>query len=114
MIDGPTLVENVARMAARARTAGLELWPHVKTYKSKAIARLQREHGAAGLRSGASPAGGYAITTNLHSRMLVLEGGEISDAWAVDARGWKRTDRHLGGADSRRKQREGFPGAAKR
>jgi len=29
-------------------------------------------------------------TTNLHSRMFVLEDGEISDAWAVDARGWSK------------------------
>jgi D-serine deaminase-like pyridoxal phosphate-dependent protein len=49
LVDGPTLVENVARMAARADAAGVELWPHAKTHKSRQIARLQREHGAAGL-----------------------------------------------------------------
>jgi len=49
LVDGPTLVENVARMAARAGAAGVELWPHMKTHKSTNIARLQREHGAAGL-----------------------------------------------------------------
>jgi D-serine deaminase-like pyridoxal phosphate-dependent protein len=64
VVDGPTLVENVARMAARAEAAGVELWPHVKTHKSKAIARLQREHGAAGLTAA-----------TLHEAGCFAEGG---------------------------------------
>jgi D-serine deaminase-like pyridoxal phosphate-dependent protein len=47
--DGPVLMHNLARMAARADRAQVELWPHTKTHKSQAIARLQRDHGAAGL-----------------------------------------------------------------
>jgi D-serine deaminase-like pyridoxal phosphate-dependent protein len=49
VVDGPTLVENVRSMAARAREAGVGLWPHSKTHKSLAVAALQREHGIAGL-----------------------------------------------------------------
>lgn len=47
--DGPVLMDNLARMAERADRAQVELWPHTKTHKSRTIARLQREHGAAGL-----------------------------------------------------------------
>ena len=49
LVDGPTLIENIRRIAARARARGVELWPHVKTHKSTEIAQLQREHGARGL-----------------------------------------------------------------
>jgi D-serine deaminase-like pyridoxal phosphate-dependent protein len=49
LVDGPTLVENVRRMAARAREAGVGLWPHSKTHKSLAVASVQRAHGIAGL-----------------------------------------------------------------
>lgn len=49
LVDGPALVENVSGMAARAEAAGVELWPHAKTHKSREIARLQLDHGAAGL-----------------------------------------------------------------
>ena len=49
VVDGPKLVENVRRMAARAREARVGLWPHSKTHKSLAIAAVQREYGIAGL-----------------------------------------------------------------
>jgi D-serine deaminase-like pyridoxal phosphate-dependent protein len=49
VLDGPKLVDNVARMGARAREAGVGLWPHSKTHKSLAVAAVQREHGIAGL-----------------------------------------------------------------
>lgn len=49
VVDGPTLVENVRRMAARAREAGVGLWPHSKTHKSLAVAAVQREYGIDGL-----------------------------------------------------------------
>ncbi len=49
LVDGPTLVKNVTDMAARAEAAGVQLWPHAKTHKSREIARLQYDHGAAGL-----------------------------------------------------------------
>jgi len=49
VVDGPTLIENVRGMAARAREAGVGLWPHSKTHKSLAVAAVQREHGIAGL-----------------------------------------------------------------
>ncbi|MGZ8706701.1 MAG: alanine racemase, partial [Gaiellaceae bacterium] len=49
LVDGPTLVRNIARMAMRVRGAGVALWPHCKTHKTPEIAALQREHGAAGL-----------------------------------------------------------------
>jgi D-serine deaminase-like pyridoxal phosphate-dependent protein len=49
LLDGPVLMDNLARMSRRAREAGVELWPHTKTHKSKEIAKLQRGHGAVGL-----------------------------------------------------------------
>lgn len=49
VVDGPALVENVTGMAARASAAGVQLWPHAKTHKSPEIARLQLDHGAAGI-----------------------------------------------------------------
>lgn len=49
VVDGPALVDNVRRMAARAREAGVGLWPHAKTHKSLAVAAVQREEGIAGL-----------------------------------------------------------------
>jgi D-serine deaminase-like pyridoxal phosphate-dependent protein len=49
LVDGPVLVDNVRRMAARAESAGVGLWPHSKTHKSLAVAGIQREHGIAGL-----------------------------------------------------------------
>ncbi|MGH3052242.1 MAG: alanine racemase [Gaiellaceae bacterium] len=49
VVDGPKLVDNVQRMAARAREAGVGLWPHSKTHKSLAVAAVQREHGIEGL-----------------------------------------------------------------
>ena len=49
LLDGPTLLENIAAMSTRAADAGVELWPHTKTHKSVRIAELQRAHGATGL-----------------------------------------------------------------
>jgi D-serine deaminase-like pyridoxal phosphate-dependent protein len=49
LVDGPTVIRNAAAMAARARAAGVEHRPHTKTHKSIAIARLQRDAGAAGM-----------------------------------------------------------------
>ena len=49
LVEGPTLIENLAAMETRTDAAGVELWPHTKTHKSRQIAQLQREHGAAGL-----------------------------------------------------------------
>jgi len=49
LVDGPILVDNVRRMAARAREAGVGLWPHSKTHKSLAVASVQREQGIGGL-----------------------------------------------------------------
>jgi D-serine deaminase-like pyridoxal phosphate-dependent protein len=54
IVDGPTLVENVREMAARARDARVGLWPHSKTHKSLAVAAVQREHGIAGLTTATS------------------------------------------------------------
>jgi D-serine deaminase-like pyridoxal phosphate-dependent protein len=49
VLDAAVLRENIRAMAERAREAGLELRPHSKTHKSIAVAKLQLEHGAAGL-----------------------------------------------------------------
>src|SRR5579859_129397 len=49
IVDAAVLKANIGQMAARARSAGVGLWPHVKTHKSKEVARLQLAAGAAGL-----------------------------------------------------------------
>jgi D-serine deaminase-like pyridoxal phosphate-dependent protein len=49
VVDLDVLERNIARMAARARDAGVRLRPHAKTHKSPEIARLQRAAGAWGL-----------------------------------------------------------------
>jgi D-serine deaminase-like pyridoxal phosphate-dependent protein len=49
LVDLDVLERNVARMAARAREAGVRLRPHAKTHKSPEIGHLQRAAGAWGL-----------------------------------------------------------------
>jgi D-serine deaminase-like pyridoxal phosphate-dependent protein len=49
LIDTATVRRNVERMAAYSREHGLRLRPHTKTHKSLLLARMQMEHGAAGL-----------------------------------------------------------------
>jgi D-serine deaminase-like pyridoxal phosphate-dependent protein len=49
LVDADVLAENIRAMAGLAERAGVELWPHAKTHKSLAIARLQRDCGAAGV-----------------------------------------------------------------
>jgi D-serine deaminase-like pyridoxal phosphate-dependent protein len=49
VLEAAALAENVRAMAARAQAAHVELWPHTKTHKSRAVAALQREHGISGL-----------------------------------------------------------------
>ncbi len=49
LVDLDVLERNVARMAERAREAGVRLRPHAKTHKCPEIARLQRTAGAWGL-----------------------------------------------------------------
>jgi len=49
LVDLDVLERNIARMAARAREAGVNLRPHAKTHKCPQIGRLQRAAGAWGL-----------------------------------------------------------------
>jgi D-serine deaminase-like pyridoxal phosphate-dependent protein len=49
LVDLDVLEDNIARMAARARAAGVKLRPHAKTHKCPEIAALQRAAGASGL-----------------------------------------------------------------
>lgn len=49
VVDRDRLVHNIAAMQDACTACRVELWPHVKTHKSVAIARLQLAHGAAGL-----------------------------------------------------------------
>ncbi len=49
LIEKGRLLFNLDRMQARAATNAVALRPHVKTHKSVALARLQRERGAQGL-----------------------------------------------------------------
>jgi D-serine deaminase-like pyridoxal phosphate-dependent protein len=49
LVDLDVLEGNIARMAARAREAGVALRPHLKTHKCPEIARLQGAAGARGV-----------------------------------------------------------------
>jgi D-serine deaminase-like pyridoxal phosphate-dependent protein len=49
LIDLEVLERNIARMAARARQAGVRLRPHAKTHKCPEIGRMQIQAGAPGL-----------------------------------------------------------------
>ena len=55
VLDLDVLERNVAAMAAKARALGVALRPHAKTHKCVEVARLQREHGAAGLAVATVP-----------------------------------------------------------
>jgi D-serine deaminase-like pyridoxal phosphate-dependent protein len=52
VIDLDIVERNARRMAQALAHAGVALRPHVKTHKSVALARLQIEHGAAGITVG--------------------------------------------------------------
>src|SRR4051794_23384153 len=59
-VDTPALVidldiveRNAQRMAQAMASLGIALRPHVKTHKSVALAKLQLDHGAAGITVGA-------------------------------------------------------------
>ena len=49
LIDGQVVRRNIEKMARYARQHGLRLRPHTKTHKSRMVAQMQLEHGAAGL-----------------------------------------------------------------
>ncbi|KAA0023988.1 alanine racemase [Antrihabitans cavernicola] len=49
IVDPSTVDRNIAAMATRARSLGVELWPHVKTHKCADILARQLEAGAAGV-----------------------------------------------------------------
>lgn len=49
LVDLDVLEKNIARQAARARSAGVRLRPHAKTHKCPEIARMQLASGAAGI-----------------------------------------------------------------
>lgn len=52
LLDLDIFEANLGEMATLSRQAGVQLWPMVKTHKSTAIAKQQREHGAAGFLTG--------------------------------------------------------------
>jgi D-serine deaminase-like pyridoxal phosphate-dependent protein len=49
LVDRPTMLRNLRRMADEAKAAGVRLRPHVKTHKIPAIARQQIAMGARGI-----------------------------------------------------------------
>ena len=83
------------RLSPRSQTYGF-----VIDHPELAVDRLFEEHAVVSSKEPTDLALGSQLrvvpnhscaTTNLHSRMLVLEDGEISDVWPVDARGWSVT-----------------------
>jgi D-serine deaminase-like pyridoxal phosphate-dependent protein len=69
VIDGPTVRANIARLAAYCRQYNLNLRPHAKTHKSRFIAQLQLEAGAAGLT--VAKAGEAAVMAEVCEDLLV-------------------------------------------
>ena len=49
LLDIDVLTANISAMADKAKMLGVRLRPHIKTHKCFNIARLQMEHGAAGI-----------------------------------------------------------------
>ncbi len=49
IVDLDKLEYNIKEMARLAEKKGLELWPMIKTHKSKYVVKLQLEHGAKGI-----------------------------------------------------------------
>ncbi len=54
LLSGDILGQRIQTMGRLARQHGQELWPHVKTHKSLAIAQMQLEAGASGLTAAKS------------------------------------------------------------
>lgn len=49
VIDGRGVMRNIQRMAEYTKSHGIALRPHIKTHKSKQVARMQLQQGAVGL-----------------------------------------------------------------
>ena len=101
---------NIEQMAARARSAGADLWPHVKTHKSTpggygavlgepaiSVGRLYEEHAIARLpRDLDLPIGSRVrivpnhacVAANMHRTMLMLDRGSVAAEWATGSAGW--------------------------
>lgn len=67
LIEQPTMLRNIERVAQVARARGLAVRPHAKAHKSVELARLQLEHGATG------------ITVAKLSEAEALAAGDIGD-----------------------------------
>jgi D-serine deaminase-like pyridoxal phosphate-dependent protein len=70
VLDRDVLIANIEAMAERARAAGVALWPHAKTHKCAPIARLQREHGAAGITVATLTEAEYFVAKGLTELLL--------------------------------------------
>lgn len=81
LVDYPVLVHNVRDMAARAREAGVALWPHAKTHKSPRIAAMQLELGAAGITVATV---GEAESMAAHGAADLLVAYPPVGAWRLD------------------------------
>lgn len=55
VLNGAALANNLDRMQALAQAGGVALHPHIKTHKSFALARRQRDAGAAGITASRPP-----------------------------------------------------------
>jgi D-serine deaminase-like pyridoxal phosphate-dependent protein len=69
LVDAEVVLRNVQRMAAYGRSHGLKLRPHTKTHKSRRLAILQRQAGAAGLT--VAKAGEAAVMAEVAEDVLV-------------------------------------------
>jgi 3-hydroxy-D-aspartate aldolase len=89
IVDIEALDRNIARMAAFARTAGLQLRPHTKTHKSADIARRQVAAGAVGLccaKLGEAEALADAGLTGLHITSPVVSAPAVARLVRLAAR----------------------------
>ncbi len=69
VVDGPTAVRNIQRLAAYGDQHDLDIRPHTKTHKSRQIAELQMEAGAIGLT--AAKVGEAALMADVASDILL-------------------------------------------
>jgi D-serine deaminase-like pyridoxal phosphate-dependent protein len=72
VVDVRRLQANVEAMARRAAASGVELWPHAKTHKSRQVAELQRDHGAAGLTVATVAEAEYFVAQGFRDVLLAF------------------------------------------
>ena len=89
LLEQPKLLANLARMAARARTLGVGLRPHMKTAKSAAVARLALDQGARGIAVSTLAEAGYFLDHGIRDILYAvgLAPSKLDEIAGLAARG---------------------------